>query len=147
MTQITAAMSDAAVSEALFQRLEARRKARKISQKQFAEEYLAVNVKTYRTLREGRCTMSVFLSAIRQLGLIDNLNLLVPEQSVRPTDILKPKKQSRSKPNTSVGASAQANPATASGQASITPKTKAGSVSDRLAQRKKLKSQHDMEDR
>ncbi|GGB92368.1 hypothetical protein GCM10011352_18040 [Marinobacterium zhoushanense] len=144
MTQITAAMSDAAVSEALFQRLEARRKARKISQKQFAEEYLAVNVKTYRTLREGRCTMTVFLSAIRQLGLIDNLNLLVPEQSVRPTDILKPKRQSRGKLNTPVNATAAADTAKVLGHGGV--KTKAGSVRERLAQRKKLKSQHDMEE-
>lgn len=140
MTQITAAMSDTAVSEALFQHLEARRKARKISQKHFAEEYLGVNVKTYRTLREGRCTMAVFLSAIRQLGLIDNLNLLVPEQSVRPSDLLKSERRSVKRLNPSAP-----HAKTESVSSSAPPKSKAGRVSERLAQRKKLKTRHDME--
>jgi len=134
MGKISIAMSDMAVCEELFQRLEQRRKARKLTQKHFAEEYLGVTVKTYRTLREGRCTMTVFLSAIRQLGLIDNLNLLLPEQGVRPTDVLKSeKRQSRGRSRASAGANV-----------SLGIKAESSNVGRLLAQRKKLKTEQDL---
>jgi len=89
MTKITQAMTDAVVTEELFNRLEQRRKDRDLTQKAFAEEYLGVTVKTYRTMREGRCALSLFLVALRQLDLLDNLNQLIPEAKVRPSAVLK----------------------------------------------------------
>jgi transcriptional regulator with XRE-family HTH domain len=89
MTKITSAMTDAVVTEELFNRLEQRRKDRNLTQKAFAEEYLGVTVKTYRSMREGRCALSLFLLTLRQLNLLDNLNQLIPEAEVRPSAVLK----------------------------------------------------------
>ena len=89
MSKITTSLSDAAVTEELFSRLERIRKGRDLTQQEFAEFFLSTTVKTYRSIRTGRCSLNLFLLALRQLGLLENLELLIPEQTVRPRAVLK----------------------------------------------------------
>ncbi len=89
MHNINQSLSDAAIASELYSRLEAYRKQRSIAQLELAQR-LGIAPKTYRNIKTGACSVSVLLMVLRELNLLDNLNLLIPQQALRPTDVLKP---------------------------------------------------------
>ncbi|MDO3381095.1 helix-turn-helix domain-containing protein [Gilvimarinus algae] len=86
MTKITNTLTDTAVAEALFERLENRRKAMSITQAQMAER-VGVTPKTYRNLRQGHSSLLIFITVLRQLNLLESLESLIPPTQQRPTDL------------------------------------------------------------
>ena len=79
-------MTDTVIAEQLFARIEARRKALQITQADMAAR-VDITPKTYRNLKQGRCSVMVLLMLLRQLNLLENLDALVPQPAVRPTDV------------------------------------------------------------
>ncbi|WP_312948416.1 helix-turn-helix transcriptional regulator [Superficieibacter sp.] len=86
MKDFSAAMTDSALAEALFSKIEARRKSMKITQARIAER-VGITPKTYRALKSGSCNVLILLSILRELQLLENLNLLVPDPTIRPTEV------------------------------------------------------------
>jgi DNA-binding XRE family transcriptional regulator len=86
MKKISAAMTDEVIAEQLFARIEARRKALQITQADMAAR-IDITPKTYRNLKKGSCSVMVLLTLLRQLNLLENLDSLIPQPTVRPTDV------------------------------------------------------------
>ncbi|WNN47961.1 helix-turn-helix transcriptional regulator [Siccibacter colletis] len=86
MNTFSVAMTDSALAEALFYRLEQRRKGLKITQQTLAER-TGITPKTYRSLKAGSCSMLVLIAVLRELQLLENLDLLVPAAQVRPEEV------------------------------------------------------------
>lgn len=116
MKTISASMTDKVIAEQLFARIEARRKALGITQADMATR-IDITPKTYRNLKSGSCSLMVLLSLLRQLNLLENLNELVPQPAIRPTDVWR---------QTQPRAGAVREPS--------------GSISERLAARQRLKT-------
>ncbi|MFJ3458606.1 helix-turn-helix transcriptional regulator [Scandinavium goeteborgense] len=85
---ITMAMSDAAVAEELYSRLESYRQTRGMTQEALAEK-LGISRPTYSRIQKGTCSLTVFLGVLRELNLLEGLNSLIPAPSLRPSEIVK----------------------------------------------------------
>ncbi|EHM49308.1 hypothetical protein GYRE_02460 [Yokenella regensburgei ATCC 49455] len=86
MNDFTRAMTDSVLAERLFNRLEARRKAMKITQLTLAER-VGITPKTYRAVKSGSCSLLIFISILRELQLLENLDTLVPAATLRPAEV------------------------------------------------------------
>lgn len=49
---------------------------------------LGISRPTYARLEKGTCSFGTFISVLRQLNLLEGLDALVPEPTIRPLDIL-----------------------------------------------------------
>tara|TARA_R110002072_G_scaffold5586_1_gene35650 strand:+ start:83 stop:427 length:345 start_codon:yes stop_codon:yes gene_type:complete len=87
-------MTDSTITEELYRRLELRRKALGINQEKMTES-LGITPKTYRSIKQGTCSLLVFLMALRQLDLLGNFELLIPSEAKRPTDVLREEEKQR----------------------------------------------------
>ena len=82
-------LSDMAILKRLGARLKAYRIAREMKQQELAAES-GVGVSTIAKIENGQSvTLSLLISVMRTLGLLENLDLLVPEQKSSPMDLLK----------------------------------------------------------
>ncbi|MEJ1269067.1 helix-turn-helix transcriptional regulator [Pantoea ananatis] len=85
--KITNTMTDFAINKELFRRLEVYRQARGISQEALVDS-LGISRPTYARLEKGTCSFSTFIAVLRQLNLLEGLDALVPEPTMRPSDII-----------------------------------------------------------
>ncbi|MBJ2332962.1 helix-turn-helix domain-containing protein [Dickeya solani] len=85
--KITKTMTDFAINKELFRRLEVYRQARGISQEALVDS-LGISRPTYARLEKGTCSFSTFIAVLRQLNLLEGLDALVPEPTMRPSDII-----------------------------------------------------------
>ncbi|MBQ7622898.1 MAG: helix-turn-helix transcriptional regulator [Bacteroidales bacterium] len=82
-------LSDTAILKSLGTRLKACRVSRGMKQLELAAES-GVGVSTIAKIENGQSvSLSLLVSVLRTLGLLDNLELLVPEQRVSPLELLK----------------------------------------------------------
>ena len=82
-------LSDTAILKRLGTRLKAYRIARGMKQQELAAES-GVGVSTIAKIENGQSvSLSLFVSVMRTLGLLENLDLLVPEQKPSPLELLK----------------------------------------------------------
>jgi transcriptional regulator with XRE-family HTH domain len=82
-------LSDTAILKRLGTRLKAYRIARGMKQQELAAES-GVGVSTIAKIENGQSVaLSLFVSVMRTLGLLENLDLLVPEQKPSPLELLK----------------------------------------------------------
>ena len=82
-------LSDTAILKRLGARLKAYRIARGMKQQELAAES-GVGVSTIAKIENGQSVaLSLFVSVMRTLGLLENLDLLVPEQKPSPLELLK----------------------------------------------------------
>lgn len=87
LMKITKTMTDLAISKELFNRLEVHRKTRGMSQEALVDS-LGISRPTYARLEKGTCSFGTFIALIRQLNLLEGFDVLVPEPTIRPLDIL-----------------------------------------------------------
>lgn len=90
--KISIAMSDTAIAKELFERLEAYRKSRGISQETLVEN-LGISRPTYARLQNGACSLATFIAVLREMRLLEGLNVLVPTLEVRPSDVFRAQKR------------------------------------------------------
>jgi putative transcriptional regulator len=102
--------SDSASSEqieaALCQELAELRLARNMTQQQLAEQ-AGVSLRTIKRLEAGEGTsLDTFIRLLKVLGISNNLEALIPDQSVRPLERAKQagKQRQRARPNDEVAA-------------------------------------------
>ncbi|MBR4438399.1 MAG: helix-turn-helix domain-containing protein [Bacteroidales bacterium] len=82
-------LSDTAILKKLGARLKAYRISRGMKQQELAEES-GVGLSTIAKIEKGQpVSFSLFISVMRTLGLLENLDILVPEQKVSPLDLLR----------------------------------------------------------
>lgn len=82
-------LSDTAILNKLGTRLKAYRIARGMKQQELAAES-GVGVSTIAKIENGQSVaLSLLVSVMRTLGLLENLDLLVPEQNPSPLELLK----------------------------------------------------------
>jgi transcriptional regulator with XRE-family HTH domain len=82
-------LSDTAILKRLGARLKAYRIARGMKQQELAAES-GVGVSTIAKIENGQSVaLSLLVSVMRTLGLLENLNLLVPEQKPSPMELLR----------------------------------------------------------
>ena len=82
-------LSDTAILKKLGARLKAYRISRGVKQQELAMES-GVGVSTIAKIESGKSvTFSLLISVIRTLGLLENIDLLVPEQKPSPMELLK----------------------------------------------------------
>ena len=82
-------LSDTAILKRLGARLKAYRIAMGIKQQELAVES-GVGVSTIAKIENGQSVaLSLLVSVMRTLGLLENLDLLVPEQKPSPLELLK----------------------------------------------------------
>ena len=82
-------LSDTAILKRLGARLKAYRIARGMKQQELAAES-GVGVSTIAKIENGQSVaLSLLVSVVRTLGLLENLDLLVPEQKPSPLELLK----------------------------------------------------------
>lgn len=82
-------LSDTAILKSLGTRLKACRVSRGMKQLELAAES-GVGVSTIAKIENGQSvSLSLLVSVLRTLGLLDNFELLVPEQRVSPLELLK----------------------------------------------------------
>jgi transcriptional regulator with XRE-family HTH domain len=82
-------LSDTAILKRLGARLKAYRIARGMKQQELAAES-GVGVSTIAKIENGQSvTFSLLISVMRTLGLLENLDLLVPEQKPSPMELLR----------------------------------------------------------
>jgi transcriptional regulator with XRE-family HTH domain len=77
LPMISISMTDKSIVSELYDRLEVRRKAMGLNQAELAER-LGITPKSYRAIQTGVCKLVTFVSLLRFLELLDNLNQLVP---------------------------------------------------------------------
>lgn len=85
--KITNTMTDLAICKELFNRLEVHRQARGMSQEALVDS-LGISRPTYARLEKGTCSFGTFIAVIRQLNLLEGIDALVPEPTIRPSDII-----------------------------------------------------------
>ena len=84
-------LSDTAILKKLGTRLKAYRISRGMKQQELALES-GVGVSTVAKIENGQpVNLSLLISEMRTLGLLENLDLLVPEQKPSPLELLKMK--------------------------------------------------------
>ena len=82
-------LSDTAILNKLGARLKAYRISRGLKQQELAAES-GVGVSTIAKIESGQSvSLSLLISVMRTLGLLENLDLLVPEQKPSPMELLK----------------------------------------------------------
>ena len=82
-------LSDTAILKRLGTRLKAYRIARGMKQQELAAES-GVGVSTIAKIENGQSVaLSLLVSVMRTLGLLENLDLLVPEQKPSPMELLR----------------------------------------------------------
>ncbi|MBR0259339.1 MAG: helix-turn-helix domain-containing protein [Prevotella sp.] len=82
-------LSDTAILKRLGARLKAYRIARGMKQQELAAES-GVGVSTIAKIENGQSVaLSLLVSVMRTLGLLENLDLLVPEQKTSPLELLR----------------------------------------------------------
>ena len=82
-------LSDTAILKRLGARLKAYRIAKGMKQQELAAES-GVGVSTIAKIENGQSVaLSLLVSVMRTLGLLENLDLLVPEQKPSPMELLK----------------------------------------------------------
>ena len=100
--KISNSMSDSAIANELFERIEQQRKALKLTQDAIART-IGISRKSYSAaIKSGKTSLLNFIAILRHLELLDNLELIVqtPEQS--PMAALKATRLSSSRKNTSI---------------------------------------------
>jgi DNA-binding XRE family transcriptional regulator len=85
--KITKTMTDLAINKELFNRLEVHRQSRGMSQEALVGS-LGISRPTYARLEKGTCSFGTFIAVLRQLNLLEGLDVLVPEATIRPSDII-----------------------------------------------------------
>ncbi|WP_239649126.1 helix-turn-helix domain-containing protein [Pantoea ananatis] len=90
--KISITMSDTAIAKELFERLEAYRKSRGISQETLVEN-LGISRPTYARLQNGACSLATFIAVLREMRLLEGLDVLVPTLEVRPSDVFRAQKR------------------------------------------------------
>lgn len=82
-------LSDTAILEKVSARLKAQRISMGIKQQDLAKES-GVGISTITKIESGQSVaFSLLISVMRTLGLLENLDLLVPEQKPSPMELLK----------------------------------------------------------
>lgn len=82
-------LSDTAILEKIGARLKTRRISRGLKQQELAEES-GVGVSTIAKIESGQSVaFSLLISVMRTLDLLENLDLLVPEQKPSPLELLR----------------------------------------------------------
>lgn len=82
-------LSDTAILEKLGARLKARRISIGLKQQELAKES-GVGISTITKIEGGQSVaFSLLISVMRTLGLLENLDLLIPEQKPSPMELLK----------------------------------------------------------
>lgn len=82
-------LSDTAILKKFGMRLKTYRISRELKQQELAVES-GVSVSTIAKIENGQSvTFSLLISAMRTLGLLENLDMLVPEQKPSPMELLK----------------------------------------------------------
>ena len=82
-------LSDTAILEKLGARMKARRISIGLKQQELAKES-GVGVSTITKIESGQSVaFSLLISVMRTLGLLENLDLLIPEQKPSPMELLK----------------------------------------------------------
>ena len=81
-------LSDTAILNKLGTRLKASRISSGLKQQELATES-GVGVSTIAKIESGQSVLSLLISVMRTLGLLENLDLLVPEQKPSPMELLK----------------------------------------------------------
>jgi len=93
--QVTPALSDDVVLEELGRRLQRHRLDRNVTQSRLARE-AGVSTPTVQRLEAGSSVQLVsLLRVLRSLGMLDHVELLVPEPGVRPMELLERKGRRR----------------------------------------------------
>lgn len=87
MNTISTAMTDFAIAEELYERLERRRKNMGFTQEEMAER-VGITPKSYRAIPKGTGRLTSFIALLRYLDCLDNLNLLVSEPTLSPLAML-----------------------------------------------------------
>ena len=111
MNTISTTMTDFAIAEELYARLERRRKNMGFTQEEMAER-VGITPKSYRAIPKGTGRLTSFIALLRYLDCLDNLNLLVSEPTISPLAMLE---QERKRP------AARRNKAAITPQASPSP--------------------------
>ncbi|WP_369311122.1 helix-turn-helix domain-containing protein [Providencia rettgeri] len=86
--KISMAMSDLAITQELYNRLEYYRQSKGLSQEELVEN-LGISRPTYARIQKGTCSLSTFISVLRELNLLEGFDTLVPPPSLRPSEIVK----------------------------------------------------------
>ena len=86
--KITSAMTDAAIAQELFERLEKQRKVMQITQEEMAER-VGITRKSYAAVKHGISKLSTFIAILRQLELLDNLELIATPAGRSPMEALR----------------------------------------------------------
>ena len=82
-------LSDTAILKKIGTRMKARRISRRLKQQELAKES-GVGVSTIAKIESGQSVaFSLLISIMRTLGLLENLDLLIPEQKISPMELLK----------------------------------------------------------
>lgn len=82
-------LSDTAILKKFGMRLKTYRISRELKQQELAVES-GVSVSTIAKIENGQSvTFSLLISVMRTLGLLENLDMLVPEQKPSPMELLK----------------------------------------------------------
>ena len=82
-------LSDTAILNKLGARLKAYRISRGMKQQELASES-GVGISTIAKIENGQSvSLSLFVSVMRTLGLLENMDLLIPEQKPSPMELLK----------------------------------------------------------
>ena len=82
-------LSDPAILKKLGKRLKDYRISQRFKQQELAEES-GVGISTIAKIEKGQSvSLSLLISVMRTLGLLENLELLVPEQRISPFELLK----------------------------------------------------------
>lgn len=82
-------LSDTAILKKFGMRLKTYRISREMKQQELAAES-GVSVSTIAKIENGQSvTFSLLISVMRTLGLLENLDMLVPEQKPSPMELLK----------------------------------------------------------
>lgn len=99
MNTISSTMTDFAIAEELYARLERRRKNMGFTQEEMAER-VGITPKSYRAIPKGTGRLTSFIALLRYLDCLDNLNLLVSEPTISPLAMLEQeRKKSTSRRN------------------------------------------------
>jgi transcriptional regulator with XRE-family HTH domain len=93
------AMTDAAIAEALGERLEQLRLEANIPQKKIAHE-LGISEGTYRSAVKGRAKFEVIIGILRVLGKLENLENFLPNEPFSPLELLKREGKKRQRAGT-----------------------------------------------
>jgi len=82
-------LSDPAILKELGKRIREYRISQELKQSELAQQS-GISLNTLGKIESGKpVSIVLFLSVLRSLGLLDNLELLVPEQRITPMQMLK----------------------------------------------------------